>query len=592
MRNYLSRRDFLKVLGLGSAGAAAALALAGCAGDTTGTTTGGTTGGTTTGGSTGTTTGGTGTEVAGDNIVLDTSAGTDKTMSVIGDYAVTTGDLLSGDELAAAVSTKDTLTIRIDGDPSTFEGAKAVSNALICGSFCEAKLQTTTYDKNMADVVGFNDRYTVGVSAELDEDEMGVTMGIREGVTWSDGTPFTIEDVLHSIDQYRTMSRYDYVDFDNVTKVDDTHFNVRLKRKYAGAIAAVGGFQMINKKVHESVGPEVYFTTESYVTLGAWKITKWVTGDSIEMTARNDYFGGTPKIQNVIVRFIPEASVAMMELETGGIDVVDVPNWTDVQNVINGSYEGVAKYYKCRDRFDNYLGFNMSKGSPYADIRVRQAVCYAIDREELLIGAYEGLCSPTYTIWTGNGEFLTTFTEEEWPYHVDLDKAKSLLAEAGYPDGFKSSIMTNQKADQGLCIQLIKNQLAKIGIELELLTYDSATYSDLMANDPTAFGLWLRNWTAGVVWDTAVTTTMATNCHPQEDDPVWIKYRDWAVKFAGIMDDAEREKEVRAFQENFLTEALFVYHLNMATKNTILVENLMNLERAGYTFFALDAHFA
>lgn len=516
----------------------------------------------------------------------------DKHASVIGaNGGTTTGDMKTGDELANAVSTEDTLVIRIDGDPSTFDNIMAVSNAMLIQGFIQNTLLTTSYNEDMIAETTLNDKYGLAESFTIDEDNMGLTWKLREGVKWHNGDVLTTDDVLFSIERYRTMSRYDYIDFDNVTKISDTEFHVGLTRTDPSSVYGVGAFQIVNKKVFEEVGEENYFTTPAFVGTGPYKITQWITGDSITLERFDDYFGGVAKIKNVKFRFISEAAVAMMELETGGVHVIDNPNWTDCQNIDNGMLEGVAKYYKCLDRFDNYLGFNLSEGSPFADLRVRQAVCYAIDRDELLIGAYEGLCSETYTMWTGDGEYLINWDKESWPYNTNLEKAKELMADAGYADGFSTKLMTNQKADQGLAIQIIKNQLAKIGIDCELVTYDSATYSSLMANDPTSFGLWLRNWTAGTVWYTGITNTMKTNCHPQADDPTWQKYEALAYKIGETMDNTEREQLWHELQEGFMEEALYMYHLNKATKNTLVVDNLYNLERCGYTFFPLDAHF-
>ncbi|MBQ9048875.1 MAG: ABC transporter substrate-binding protein [Solobacterium sp.] len=507
------------------------------------------------------------------------------------------GGLTTGDQVTSGLegitSSKDTLAIRMDSDPGTLDGlTTAIMNGTQILSIIDTTLMRTSYDQDLGMVYEVNTKYTIATDYEIADDNSKITWTIRDNAKWSDGKPVTVDDILYSIKRYEANSRYAFIDYANLKKIDETHFEVPLLTADANALTMIGSMALVQQETHEKIGNDAYFTTPQFVSNGAYKITDWVAGDSMKLEAVDDYFGGTPKIKNILIRFIPEASVAMMELETGGIDLIDIPNWTDVSNVINGQYEGVAKHLQLPDMLHTMVGYNLSSDSPCGDLKVRQAIAYAIDREVIALGAYEGVGQVAMTFFSNNVENIKVFSDEEWPYHKDLDKAKELLKEAGYENGFEMTILTNQDANRSMAAQIVKSQLAEIGITANIVNYDNATYAATMSGETDSWDIWLRNWTtAGVCWNQYFTNIVEVNCHPNKDDATWQGYLDKAAKMAAEMDTAKRYAIEDDIQATIMEDALYTYNLIAPIKHVILADGLKNVERCSYNWNMLDAYF-
>lgn len=491
-----------------------------------------------------------------------------------------------------AVSSKDELIMRMDSDPGTLDNlTTAIMNGSQILSIVNCPLLSTSYDEKMNIVYSADTAYSLATSYEYADDNSYIIWTIRDNATWTDGSPVTAEDVVYSIKRYEVNSRYNYIDYTNVTAESDNSIKVGFLKPNANAVTDIGSMTMVQKAAHESLGNEEYFTTESFQGIGAWNITEWVSGDHMTLEAKDNYFGGTPKIKTITIRFIPEASVAMMELETGGMDIIDIPNWTDVSNVMNGQYEGVAKHFSIPDALHTMIGYNLSPDSPCQDLRVRQAIAYALDRDVIAVGAYEGVGQVAYSIFSSALENMRIFTSEEWPYKQDVEKAKELLADAGYADGFEMTILTNQDANRSMAAQIVKNQLAEIGITANIVNYDNATYAATMSGETDSWDIWLRNWTAANVWSAMINNTIVTNCHPDDSDETWQKYLNWSNEMLEELDTEKRYAIEDELQENYLTEALYTYNLIEPVKHVILSDNLMNAVRCGYAWSLLDAYF-
>lgn len=512
---------------------------------------------------------------------------------VIGpDGGATTADALMAG-LESVTSSKDTLVMRMDADPGTLDNLTTqIMNGNQILSMVNCGLMRNSYNEEMGIIYEMGTRYAIAQDYELAEDKNSVIWTIREDAKWHDGNPVTVEDILFSISRYQENSQYDFIDYSKLDKIDDTHFSVGFVRQDANAIVNIGTMTLVEKSVFEAVGSEQYFTTTAFVGCGAYEIKDWVAGDTMTLEAVDGYFGGDPKIKKIMIRFIAEASVAMMELETGGVDVIDIPNWTDVSNVMKGNYEGVAKHLQIPDSLYTMVGYNLSEDSPCRDLLVRQAIAYAIDRDTVAQGAYEGVGEVAYTFFSGNVENMKVFSEEEWPYDHNVEKAKELLSQAGYGDGFKMTILTNQDANRSMAAQIIKSQLSEVGIEAEIVNYDNATYAATMSGETDSWDIWLRNWTTtGTCWSQYFTLIVKTNCHPDENDDTWKKYTDYAAAMAGELDEAARYDIEDKVQETVMDDALYTYNLIAPVKHIILSDNLCNIERANYSWNVLDAYF-
>ena len=196
-----------------------------------------------------------------------------------------------------------------------------------------------------------------------------------------------------------------------------------------------------------------------------------MSGDSIELVRFDEYHGNAPAIERVIFRNIPENTNRTIELETGGIDIAYDIAPTDVERVESNSD---LVLQRSPNLSTSYIGFNTAK-APFDDVRVRQAINYALDMESIVNAVYKGVGAPARgvlgpNVWASNQDLK--------PYGFDVEKAKALLAEAGYADGFSTTIWTNDNQQRMDIAEIVQNQLRDVNINAEVKVVEWGAYLD------------------------------------------------------------------------------------------------------------------
>lgn len=496
---------------------------------------------------------------------------------------------------AEAVSAKDMLVFRIASDPNSISDVISTSlytyqiNSLVAGT-----LMNQIGDGQGNVIVDFTDR-SLGTSYEMDEDSLGITFHLKEGINFCDGTPFTAEDYIFSLLYHRSSSSYACVDFDNIKALDDYTVYVPFSYTSSSIVRDLGwGIRVFSKNAYEAAGGsagEANFFTTGFVGTGAYMVDEWVSGDHITLKANPGYFGGTPKIDKIQFRIIAEASVAMMELETGGVDVVLDPSWTDVSNVINGQYGDKIAYWKSKGAMAVELGFNCSEDSKCSDIKIRQAICYAIDKNVFAEGAYQGIGDDMYTIFSGTFENMHDLSAQ-WPYSYDPEKAKELLKEAGYENGLELTIIHNGDPNRVLGCEIMNKYLGEVGITLNVQGFDTATYAAMMKNETKSWDMWLRNWGGSGTSPTRILAqTIPENCHA-ENDAAYPAMKELADALIREMDDEKRMEYSDELQERYLTEWLYMYPMVQMNSYTVMNSKLKGATLAEFSWDLTDAYFA
>jgi len=210
------------------------------------------------------------------------------------------------------------------------------------------------------------------------------------------------------------------------------------------------------------------------VGTGPFVFQKWIKDDRTIFTANKNYWNGRPYVNKLIFKVITNSSVREAELETGAISIMDFPNPADVPSL---EANKKIKVIKQAGLNVGYLAFNTSK-KPFNNLLVRRALSYAIDTKDIVKSIYEGLgkaiANPIPpTQWSYNKHL------KGYPYNIK--KAKALLAKAGYPHGFKTNIWAMPVArpympDGRKVAEVIQADLAKIGVQAKIVTYDWGTY--------------------------------------------------------------------------------------------------------------------
>ena len=249
-------------------------------------------------------------------------------------------------------------------------------------------------------------------------------------------------------------------------------------------------FQIITEKPSENmmwhlaqafiVEPKWYtehdaeFVAKNPMGSGPYKFVEWVKDNRIVVTANEDYFQGPPKIKDVVVRIIPESSSRINELIVGNVDLLpSIPG--DLAKQADSDNSRLVQFQSLRKMF---VGIQLGKDGPEAlkKLEVRQAMNYAIDRKSLidayLLGGSEslrGVVNPPNT----NPDIVA--------YDYNPEKAKELLAKAGYPDGFEVTLQTQASSygpDKEIN-QVIKQNLEQVGIKVNLEIVEPAKFQEV-----------------------------------------------------------------------------------------------------------------
>ncbi len=307
-----------------------------------------------------------------------------------------------------------------------------------------------------------------------DIDELTWEFKLREDVYFHNGELFTAEDVKFTLDRLKDPETAAAGAFivgfiDSVEVIDD--YTVRIITEYPFApmlshlAHSVTG--ILNKTAVEEAGDD--YGVRVAVGTGPFMFANWSTGSHVDLERYDDYWGDNALVESIRFRAIPETTVRAIEVETGGVDIVYVVDPVDEARL----EEAPDVYLDKHDTFaTTYIGFNAQK-EPYDDVRVRKAINHAIDIDAIVEYVYTGQAvragGPiSDTVWGAN-------TELE-PYAHDHDLARSLLAAAGYPDGFSTTIWTNDNPLRMQMAEMLQADLSLIGIDVEIQVLEWGTY--------------------------------------------------------------------------------------------------------------------
>ncbi len=323
----------------------------------------------------------------------------------------------------------------------------------------------------------------MGVEPALAEDwefidDRTVEFYLRQGVKFHNGDEFTAEDVLFSYQRLLDpefgspgASRLAMVDIDNVEIVDDYTIRIPTKEPFAAILTylAHSASMIVSKSGVEEHGDAF---GENPVGTGPFKLNNWRQGDQVVLDRFDDYWGGPAQVDQLVFRAIPEGTSRTIELETGGVHVSRGIERVDLDRVDNHPNLVLHLYEALRI---NYMGFN-HEAEPFNDVRVRQAIAYALDHHEIVQAVYGPLGGPASGYINSN---IWAFNPDTYLYPRDLDQAKELMAEAGYADGFSTKIAINDDATRRALAEVVSYQLEQLNIDTSIEVYEWGAYLDM-----------------------------------------------------------------------------------------------------------------
>ncbi len=343
------------------------------------------------------------------------------------------------------------------------------------------------FDENMNLKPVLADSYTIS------DDGLVYTLKLKEGVKFHDGTDFNAEAVKVNIERIideknnLRMRR----SFSRVTKVETPDANtvvITLSEPYNAFLNKLAMGLMISPAALEKYGDKI---GQNPVGTGPFKYKEWIEGDRLVVEKNADYWQqGLPKVDSLTFKPVPENGSRIAMLKTGEADFIYPMPTEQVNEVQNDSNIVIDKTDSTIVR---YVTLNTMK-KPFDDLKVRQAINYAINKDAFIKVVKSGLGTALDSTMSSK----TQFYSKQEGYGYDLEKAKQLLAEAGYPDGFEAEIWGENDSETMKGMQFIAQQLSLAGIKLEVKAMEGATLSDQI-NSPKSpeeakIQMWFVSW--------------------------------------------------------------------------------------------------
>ena len=375
-----------------------------------------------------------------------------------------------------------TLVNAMAGEPSNLIAMVAGDSAssAIAGNIFNSLIK---YDENL------NYAPDLAESWKISNNQKTITFTLKKNLKWSDGLPLTSEDVLFTwklITNPTTRTPYgsDYQLVKEASAPDALTFKITYASSYAPALDTWTALHILPKHILKDEDINKTFFSRKPTGSSYYKLDEWISGQQVVLKASNNSTSGPPSIEKLISRIIPDTSSQFLELTADNIDLMNI-NPIQYQRVFPARkdlQQKIALYKELGNGY-TYLGFNLKK-APFNDIRVRQALNFAIDKDEVikgvLLGLGESISSPYKPGTRWNNPNLS-------PYPYKPKKALELLSEAGFiknKDGLlvkngkplKFEIITNQNKQREMTAVLIQRRLQEIGVEVSIRVIEWASF--------------------------------------------------------------------------------------------------------------------
>lgn len=338
---------------------------------------------------------------------------------------------------------------------------------------------------------------------EVSEDGKTWTFYLQKGVKFHDGEPLTANDVKWTLDtildpETASPAASDFKAIKEVIVKDDHTVDIVLEHPFPNFLFVIsntaGG--IASQKAYEKYGDE--YGSKYVIGTGPYMFKEWIKGDKTVLVKNPDYNwgpdwmenNGKPILDEIVLKVLPEENSRLMEIESGNVHVIrDVTatmltklNESDNVDVISGDSARLG-----------YLAYATDK-EPFNDVRVRRAINYAINKEEIVKYVFRD------TAKVAHGYLPQMLSDEYYEgsekddYKHNIEKAKQLLKEAGYENGLKLDFAAENSTEFKRVAEVIQSQLKEVGIEADIQLYDSTSYAAMLKEGKQELFLRLYGW--------------------------------------------------------------------------------------------------
>lgn len=495
--------------------------------------------------------------------------------------AATTSTQQNGAQTATTQANANVFTYAIPGDPTS-------TNPINTSDRYGLTIANMIYSPLVRIQANGEKKFELAKSIEPSQDGLTLTVKLREDVKWSDGEAFTADDVVFT---YTTKAKKENKNFKNlwindkqieIVKIDEYTVAFKLPEVSAAALENVATeTYIIPEHAYKSIADfSVNDLGVATVGTGPYTLTEAKRGEHYQFKANPHYYGGKAAVDTVVLRVISSTDTAKLALQKGEVDAaVVLPS--DIADLDKNT---ITPYAYSENRL-GYMGLNTATAE-LQDKRVRQAIMYALNKEEMNQAAYlssDYYTSP-YSVLPPNNPYVTDAVEK---YETNVDKAKELLAQAGVSQLTLKLGYTASDKPQTLQATLIQQQLQKIGVTVELVGADNtALFTELRKAGSTQYHLFL----GGYIWgnDPDLYSVMflpgQRGNYFQYNSPEVIQlFKDGQVEL-----NAEKRKDIYNTVQKTIMDDAIIYPI-VDNRRVLAVNNrISNVEASGlvpiYTF--------
>ena len=323
----------------------------------------------------------------------------------------------------------------------------------------------------------------IAESYEISDDGLDYTFHLRDDVTFHDGTPVTADDVVFSIELYKA-SEYQGSQISMLSSVEatDEHTVVcHLDAPYSPFLQGICSPMIASKAYYESSEDDF---VNNPIGTGPYKFVSRAKGRNIKLEANEDYYRGAPEIKEVTFEVIPDSSTKAIALQTGEVNFAEIDSATKPQLEANPA----ITIAEVPTSAFSYIAMNTEK-EPFNDVKVRQAINYAIDRDNLVAVCYDGEAEVNSNICAKE---RFGYSDDQFQYTYDPEKAKELLAEAGIETPYDlGEILVAEKYSN--LATVIQNDLKAVGLDVTISVKEFNSYISDLQNG--SYGITALNMT-------------------------------------------------------------------------------------------------
>ena len=411
-----------------------------------------------------------------------------------------------------------------------------------------------TWDKDMKIVP------VLATKWEISEDKKTWTFHLRPNVKFSNGVPFTSKSVQFTLERLLDQAtgsphRALFTVLERVETPDDLTAKIVTSVPFPDLLVNLAGTSFLMYEPDHTKKFSVKEYGRNPVGTGPFMLKEWISGDRVVFVPNPYYWGPPPKVSSIIYKPVPEGAARAAMLRTGEADIVVKIPPEEIKNLESDPNVNVLKL---DSMYQVSYELNVTKEDPPLNKKlVRQALNHAVDKEAIVKNILMGLGAPMVSPFGPGIQYRATFE----PYKYDPERAKKLLADAGYPNGFKLTLWTpsGRYLKDKEVSEAVQSYLRAVGVQAEVKVWEWSPYVTAIRQDPAREAMLLGRATPGA--DYTATRLFSKGAIGQYNvTGFWHeKIEELLPKARASFDDKERTELYREIQRIVWDEAPWIF---------------------------------